>query len=1133
MSTDVFGTAALRARVLETWRASPARLREDANTEEDHARGYYRDRLVVELAQNAADAATRARVPGRLLLRLTTGPDGAVLLAANTGEPLDADGVASLASMRASAKRDPAPATAGGPGTPTAGPSVDVGTGSGLVAGVGRTDVSRAGGLVGRFGVGFAAVRAVADEVSVLSTTGGVRFSLAETARLLERAGQDVPALAQEVQRREGSLPALRLPHEAHGTPPGGYDTAVVLRLRDDAAVQEVRRQLADVGDPLLLALPGLVEVVLEDDDAERPVRRVADVGSRWRVVRAEGELDPALLADRPVEERAARAWRVTWALPAGPPRSPAAALLGAPADDAVRWEHVVHAPTPTDDPCTLPALLIVTVPLDPSRRHVAPGRLTDTVLDHAAEAYARLAQEVAVEGHDPLVLVPVGLAAGAVDGALLARVLERLSRTPLLRERGAAPGAASTGAAGEGPPDGRPGDGAPTGRAATAGLIEPGRAVALTADPGRDPGLVDALATWASGLVVLPPGGEAPARALGVELRDLAQVVEELPAAGGDTPERWRELYAALAPAAVDASVRESLAGLPVPLADGRVVRGARGLVLPAEPSADRGAPSPADTSTAAALRVLSRWGLRLVHPAAAHPVLERLGATVTDPRGLLTHPAVRQAVLDQADDDDLELADEVTAAVLRLVADAIGADPAGIADPADAADPAALPAGVRSWLGLLTLPAADGVATPAHGLVLPGSRAARLLDPRVLAPVSASAVDAWGPDVLVAAGVRADLVPVLVADVVADPETGDLDGTDPATLVAQSLDGWEDYLAELAQVLGRGAYVSEVAAVADLDAVDPDRWPEALARIAEVPGLRRALLDPVRAEGGGRTAPSYAVWWVRTRADLGLDRPFAVVGAAEVVARLLPPAPAAVTGLPPEVQRALGGVATLEEVEPSAWSELLRGLGPVGTSVDLTLAAALWQSWSELAAARAHRSEPTAPGALDGLDHLPALVAAGRVALVHADDAAVADAPMWWQRTDLAALVPAPQPPAAVAELLDLPLASDLGDGLVDDADDADVVATPDAVRVLLPSAPTSWVEHEVLRVDGVPVDWWVEGEGADAVVHATRLDALARGLAQAAGRWADRYLVELVLVDPARLDELAAERALDAPS
>ena len=157
VTADAFGTAALRAAVLGAWRVSPARLREDANTEEDHARGYYRDRVVVELAQNAADAATRAGVPGRLLLRLArTEGDRLVLVAANTGAPLDADGVASLASMRASAKRDDARA-------------------------------------VGRFGVGFAAVRSVADEISVLSTTGGLRFSVADTAELLAESAAGQP----------------------------------------------------------------------------------------------------------------------------------------------------------------------------------------------------------------------------------------------------------------------------------------------------------------------------------------------------------------------------------------------------------------------------------------------------------------------------------------------------------------------------------------------------------------------------------------------------------------------------------------------------------------------------------------------------------------------------------------------------------------------------------------------------------------------------------------------------------------------------------------------------------------------------------------------------------------------------
>ena len=60
---DPFGTARLRRGVLDAWAASPGRFREDANAEEDLALGGYRDRLVVELAQNAADAAARAQAP--------------------------------------------------------------------------------------------------------------------------------------------------------------------------------------------------------------------------------------------------------------------------------------------------------------------------------------------------------------------------------------------------------------------------------------------------------------------------------------------------------------------------------------------------------------------------------------------------------------------------------------------------------------------------------------------------------------------------------------------------------------------------------------------------------------------------------------------------------------------------------------------------------------------------------------------------------------------------------------------------------------------------------------------------------------------------------------------------------------
>lgn len=59
VSADPFGTASLRTAMLDAWRSSPTRFREDANAEEDLVLGGYRDRWFVELAQNAADAASQ------------------------------------------------------------------------------------------------------------------------------------------------------------------------------------------------------------------------------------------------------------------------------------------------------------------------------------------------------------------------------------------------------------------------------------------------------------------------------------------------------------------------------------------------------------------------------------------------------------------------------------------------------------------------------------------------------------------------------------------------------------------------------------------------------------------------------------------------------------------------------------------------------------------------------------------------------------------------------------------------------------------------------------------------------------------------------------------------------------------
>ncbi len=1081
---DPFGTAGLRDAVLAAWRASPARFREDANTEEDYARGYYRDRVLVDLAQNGADAAVRAGRPGRLLVRLDVDGDVARLIVANTGRPLDAVGVAALASMRASAKRAPGP-----------------------------DDPQDRAGVVGRFGVGFAAVRAVADEIEVRSTTGTVRFSLTAARALLDETSAGHEGLADEVARRGEVLPVLRLPlagavdpwagrtragNEAgsaglvdrplEGGPaagallddPGGeeYDTVVVARLRDAVAVAAVRAQLDDVGDPMLLGLPGLVEIVVETPDGSR---RVADVADRWRTRTAAGRLDPALLADRPVEERDRTGWRVTWAVPRSA-RAGTTEAAGRPG-----WSPVVHAPTPTDDPCSLPALLVATLPLDPTRRHVASGPAADAVLAHAAEVYAGLAAELAADGGDASALVPTGRAAGELDARLRGLVVSALRQAPVL--------------------------------AGPHGPVRPAEAVALAAPAGRVPHLVETLSRWVPGLVGLPPGGTAPLRALDVPVRDLAEVVESLPAEPGP----WADLYDAVA--AVLPEQAEALAALPVCLADGRVVRGARGTVVLDGALTDR--------LSASTVAGLGEWGVRLVDPAAAHPVLERLGAVDLDVPGLLALPEVTEAILRRQDDPGSEpglgyqddgggehLVDgptshqvdglgAVAAAVVELVAAGDGAWPSGPALPV---------------LGLVELPAADGEPTPAHGLVVPGSLAHRLFDDRVMAPAAAALVEQVGQPVLRLLGVRSAPVVVRVPDVVADPAAVDLDGTDDAALVAATLDGWLDYLAWSAERLGPGAWLGDVRCVADLDAVDADAWPTMLATVAGDRDLRAALLDQVRAPDG--PAPSYTAWWLTRRAGLGLDRPFALH--PQVLPGWLPGPPTALDGLDDEVRRALGGVGGPDDLGLPGWARVLDA-SRAGEPVDLAQAVEVWQALAALAAGLsspgAELSGPAAglPGTSDLPAVLPALVAADRAALVHRASVVVADAPMWCQRTDLGAVLPAPTASAeALAELLDLPLAGDQAAGEVDAPGTVEPVPAEVVARL---GAPETWCVHDDLTVDGCEVDWWVD---ADGTVHAVHLAGLAAAIAQVTDRWSDRWAVEAVLTDPSRAPEALLDQA-----
>ncbi|MER7223000.1 sacsin N-terminal ATP-binding-like domain-containing protein [Streptomyces rubradiris] len=1030
---DPFGTARLRRGVLDAWATSPARFREDANAEEDLVLGGYRDRLVVELAQNAADAAARAGTAGRLRLTLRDG----VLVAANTGAPLDAAGVESLSTLRASAKR-------------------------------GAEDTHAA---VGRFGVGFAAVLAVTDEPAIVGRHGGVRWSLAEARELAAEVARHSPGLGDEVRRRQGHVPLLRLPFAAEGTAPEPYDTAVILPLRDAAAADLAERLLAGVDDALLLALPGLTEVVVEiegqeprtlgrrTDGAFTVVEDSRDGVTHWRTASAHGPLTPDLLADRPVEERLRPHWSVTWAVPVD--------TYGAPARP--RTSPVVHAPTPSDEPLGVPALLIASFPLDTTRRHAAPGPLTDFLVQRAADAYAALLAEWRPVGEGIIDLVPGPLGKGALDGALRQAVLERLPRTAFL------PPAVAPKGDEELPEALRPRD---------AEVVE-----GAGADTVRV--LAEVLPT------LLPAGLErrAELRTLGVARLPLADAVDRL-AGLEKEPQWWRRLYDSLA--GVDP---ERLSGLPVPLADNRTTIGPRQVLLPT-PDAARIDPD-----------VLGRLGLKVAHPDAAHPLLEKLGALPATPRAVLTTPQVRAAVAGSLDEDgglvweeDAPDAEELAETVLGLVRDA-GLEP-----------------GDEPWLGALALPDEDGELAPAGELVFPGSPFARVIREGELAAVDAELAERWGEQPLTACGVLADFALVRATDVVLDPdelEPRDSDFAEPDDAgLLDAVDVWCEDILDRFPDSPVPPVATELVAVRDLELVDDDHWPEALALLARPP-LRDALTQPVRVllpDGTHEAVRPYTAWWLRGHPVLDGRRPAGLLAAGgdPLLRGLYDEADA--TGFEDEqVLRALGvrtSVGALLD-EPGGAAELLDRLADPERPVTPAQLHGLYSALAELEPERV-----TLP------DELRAVVD-GRVEVVDATSAVVVDSPDLLPFTSGVPLLPVrPARAAELAELFQVRRLSESVTGEVhSEGAEHDV---PESVRVLLgPRTPAAYVEHEELVVDGVEIDWRLTDDG---VLHAATLEGVAAGLAWAAGQWPRRFEVAALLEDPSRTEELARDRWFD---
>jgi hypothetical protein len=943
VTSDPFGTDALRSSVLRAWSDSPTRFIEDTNAERDLRVGGYRDRLFVELAQNAADAALAVRQPGRLRVSLVDGE----LRVANTGAPLDTAGVASLSSLRASAKQ---------------------------------------GGTVGQFGVGFAAVLAVTTEPRIVSTSGGVAFS--ETA-------------TRAAAGRDGDVPVLRLPWpvaESESPVPQGFDTEVRLPLADGADGEALLSELSGEVPDLLLALPWLAHVEIE----ESAWTRSAVVDDVVEIVPPAG----------PAQRWLTHVADAVWAVPVDTDGVPV------PLE-----EDVLHAPTPTDERLSLPARLIASVPIDSSRRRVLAGDTTLPVaLASAAWAYPELVRKLPAAHR--LALVPgAQFPLSEVDSSLRDSVVDRLRDTAWLP-------------AADGPE------------------ISGARARVLAVE---SPSLIGLLADVVPRLLGAPLSGPAVVRVLapvGAEPVTVAEVVDLLTGVDRE-PSWWRALYETLLPL-LDAHAvsADDLGGLPVPLADGRTLPGPRGALLVG--------------GSAELLELLSDVdiaGLRLVHPEAAHPLLERLGAKHAEARDLLEAVALRDAVERSVEDvrsglDGMALA----GAVLRLVSETTAGH-----------------IGDFGWLGALALPAEDGWRR-ADELVLPGSPLLEIFDGEVFAEDGPLGVldeefaEDWPVETLSAAGVLDKFV------VVTDEEPIEPDHGLPEE------QEWWDSLEEPP---------SRVVAVRDLDLVSDDAWPAALGLLAGERATWAALTW-----GGGHTR-----WWLARYALLAGRSPgeWRLPG-ADALAGLYDPAPE--LGLSAELLAVAGVRAELTIADADDVADLLERLGDPSRTVTAGLVT------------RAHTALAQSQVDVHGLA-APARVRAVDGTVADADHAVVLDVP--WP----VAVVPGERMVAALrdadrlADLLDLPLAGGL---LAEVTSEGEFVpwAELGAIRVVAElldlALPAGGVlVHERLTVSfegaGHSVPWWSDGR-----LHAADTpEALAKAFAWAADRWTSRHLIAALLDDP----------------
>lgn len=297
---------------LRAYTEQPRDVLEHYNAEIEVLSGGYAYRQLFELIQNAADAILEEN-SGRGRVHVLLSEER--LVAANTGAPLDEDGIVALLNARSSSKR---------------------------------------GSQIGRFGIGFKSLLTLGAQVDIVSESIGLRFQPAECrARIREHLGlpSDTPA--------PGMRLASVIDPASRGNSPWQFSwatTVVTASVDDLSTVLRLEKEVASFPAEFILFLDADIELTLEiAGGAVRHISRRAEghwtvlrdgeVETRWRVFERQVNIDDPDAKGDAGEIQARRSVPISWAVPVG--QRPSAGRFWAffPTETPSRTIGILNAP--------------------------------------------------------------------------------------------------------------------------------------------------------------------------------------------------------------------------------------------------------------------------------------------------------------------------------------------------------------------------------------------------------------------------------------------------------------------------------------------------------------------------------------------------------------------------------------------------------------------------------------------------------------------------------------------------------------------------------------------------------------------------------------------------------------------